>query len=540
VHARSATIMRWRLGFGLAVVVLFLATNSGSAGLLDASWMSPTTNVDGSQLTDLASYRVYHGTGNAPCPGPSFFQVTSSTSSPPANQIVTLRLTGLASGTRYFASVTAVNSDGDESPCSPAASAVARSSFSVSPSGSLNFGSVNVGAFASQTLTVHNTAGGTVSGTVSVPAPFSVVSGSPFNLVGLNATQVVTVRFRPTTTATATANVTITADGDTMSRNVSGNGTGGALTLTSLTANPAAPRPPGSTVTVTAGATGGTAPYQFKWLLWDGATWTAVRNWSASNTFVWTPSTSNPNYRVGIWVRSAGETADQPSGYPTNTGAANSILFPIQGPVLKLTSLTANLAAPRPPSSTVTVTAAATGGTAPYQFKWLLWNGATWTAVRNWSTSNTFTWTPSTPNPNYRVGVWVRSAGETADQPSGYPTYIGAANSILFPIQGPILTLTSLTANLGAPQSSGSTVTLTAGATGGTAPYQFKWLLWNGATWTAVSNWSTSNTFVWTPSTPNPNYRVGVWVRSAGETADQPSGYPTSIGAANSILFPIN
>jgi len=123
--------------------------------------------------------------------------------------------------------------------------------------------------------------------------------------------------------------VTVAADGETISRIVSGNGAGGALTLTSLTANLSAPRPPGSAVTFTATATGGTAPYQFKWWLWNGVTWTVLRDWSTSNTFAWTPSTPNPNYRVDVWLRSAGETADQPSGYPANSGAYGDIAFPI-------------------------------------------------------------------------------------------------------------------------------------------------------------------------------------------------------------------
>src|SRR2546425_5046217 len=269
--------MRWRLALGLALGAVLLAANPGSAGILDATWTAPTTNTDGSPLTDLASYRVYHGTGSAPCPGPTFSQVASSTASPPANQTVSFRLTGLSAGTTNFVAITAVDTGGMESACSSTANAPARITFAVSPTGAVNFGSVNLGAFADQTFTVQNISGGTVSGAVSVPAPFNIVSGSPFTLVGLNATQTVTVRFRPTTTATATVNTTFSADGDAISRNVSGTGTTpNALALTSLTANLTAPQPPGSTVTFTAAATGGTAPYQFKWWLDDGATFTML------------------------------------------------------------------------------------------------------------------------------------------------------------------------------------------------------------------------------------------------------------------------
>src|SRR5262244_2243398 len=69
--------------------------------------------------------------------------------------------------------------------------------------------------------------------------------------------------------------------------------------LTGLTAESASPMP-GTTVALTAIAAGGTAPYQFKWWLWDGATWTVLQDWSASNTFAWTPSTSNPSYAVAV------------------------------------------------------------------------------------------------------------------------------------------------------------------------------------------------------------------------------------------------
>src|SRR2546422_286034 len=237
----ARVLRRWLLGLGLALGGILLATNPGSAGILAASWTAPTTNTDGSPLTDLASYRVYYGTASTPCPGSSFVQVTSSTSSPPPNQTVTARLTGLTTGALYFVVVTAVGTGRMESACSSVASASARIGFAVSPTGTVNFGSVNLSTFADQTLTVQNTVGGTVSGTASVPAPFSIVSGSPFSLVGLNATQTVTVRFSPTSTATATANVSFAAGVDTISRIVSGSGTDATapgVTITAPTANP--------------------------------------------------------------------------------------------------------------------------------------------------------------------------------------------------------------------------------------------------------------------------------------------------------------
>ena len=277
-------IMRRRLTLGLALGAVLLASGchpksqdasrsdpdsapappsappsgppSGSAAILDASWVAPTTNTDGSSLTDLAFYRLYYSTASTPCPQSSFFQVASPTPSPQINETVTYRLTGLWTGARYFVAVTAVDSGGLESACSPVANAVARS------------------------------AGNTTDQLSGSPANTGASEGSPF------AIQV------PVSTLSG-----LTAESD--------------------------PRLPGTTVTFTATAAGGTAPYQFKWWLWDGATWTVLEDWSTANTFAWTPGTPNPNSAVGVWVRSAGNTADQPDGYPAYTGAYGVIPFAI-------------------------------------------------------------------------------------------------------------------------------------------------------------------------------------------------------------------
>ena len=180
---------------------------------------------------------------------------------------MTFRLTGLATGTLYYASVTAVDTSGSESACSTVASAVARIDFAVSPTGTMNFGSVNLGSFADQTFTVSNTGGGTASGTASTSAPFSIVSGSPFGLVGVGASQAVTVRFTPTASATATTNVTFMANGGTIWRIVAGTGSGTDTTppTVAITAPTAGAKVAG-TVTVSAGASDnvGVVGVQFK------------------------------------------------------------------------------------------------------------------------------------------------------------------------------------------------------------------------------------------------------------------------------------
>jgi hypothetical protein len=84
---------------------------------------------------------------------------------------------------------------------------------------------------------------------------------------------------------------------------------------------------------------------------------------------------------------------------------------------LTVTGISANKMSPQPAGATISFAATASGGTTPYQFKWWILNGSTSTVGRQWSTSNTFSWTPTSPSTTYRVRVWARNASSTADQP---------------------------------------------------------------------------------------------------------------------------
>lgn len=91
----------------------------------------------------------------------------------------------------------------------------------VTPS-SHDFGTVTVGSFADRNFTVQNTGGGTLTGTASTSAPFSIISGGSYNL-GAGASQSVTVRFSPSSATTFAGNVTFTG-GAGATRAVTGTG----------------------------------------------------------------------------------------------------------------------------------------------------------------------------------------------------------------------------------------------------------------------------------------------------------------------------
>jgi hypothetical protein len=120
-------------------------------------------------------------------------------------------------------------------------------SLSVTPA-SQNFGTISVGSTADRSFVVQNTGGGTLTGTVSATAPFSILSGGSFSLA-LGATQTVTVRFTPTTSGVFSSNVSFTSNGGNLQRAVTGTAPGVA-SITPSTVDLAAP-PASFTVTGT-------------------------------------------------------------------------------------------------------------------------------------------------------------------------------------------------------------------------------------------------------------------------------------------------
>jgi FtsP/CotA-like multicopper oxidase with cupredoxin domain len=181
-----------------------------------------------------------------------------------------------------------------------------------------------------------------------------------------------------------------------------------------------------------------------------------------------------------------------------------------------LSAVTPNQTSPYPASgfSPITWTATSSGGIAPvqYQFSRRLGAGAA-TIVQTWSTSNTFTWTPTTAQTGtWTIIVTVRNAGATASQGT-----LTSASFVLTAYAAP--TVTGLSANGAAVV--GSPNTWTATATGGAAPlqYQFWRYSYNTGVWSMVQA-STVNTYTWTPAGPDiGNALVEVLVRSAGSTA---------------------
>jgi hypothetical protein len=197
-------------------------------------------------------------------------------------------------------------------------------------------------------------------------------------------------------------------------------------------------------------------------------------------------------------------------------------------------TLSPNVPSPEPTGTNVTWQAAASGGVTPYQYQWTLSNGVTSTVVGPWGTASSWSWTPTTATA-YQVTVAARSAGSTSatgdisrqsapfvvTSPTATPPTVTPPTVAAPPTVTPVSSA-SLAANLPSPQVTGTRIQWSASGTGGVVPYQYKFSLYNGSTWTDMTAWTTTSTWTWLPTTQSNNYVIRVWLRSAGETADTP------------------
>jgi len=277
-----------------------------------------------------------------------------------------------------------------------------------------------------------------------------------------------------------------------------------------LAANRTFPTAAGSPITWTASATAGTAAVQYRfWRNDPGVGWQMVQDYSATNTYTWTPGTSDAGeHLVQVWVRAVGS----PNTSDSFLGTAP---FTITRPIAALTSFQSSVAFPQPTGSAIRWDAAATGGAVEYKF-WLFKDGVGWSVLQDYSTTSNVTWTPTTTG-TYALQVWARLVGSTVnfDDWRGSGTF-AISNSA--PVQ------VSLAASTPAPFSPGSPITWRALATGGSAgPLQYKFWRYDGSTsqWTMLQDYSPSNSVTWTPTDPSDlgTHAVEVWVKSAGSGA---------------------
>lgn len=169
-----------------------------------------------------------------------------------------------------------------------------------------------------------------------------------------------------------------------------------------VTSDRTSPQPLGTTVWFEAAASGGEAPYEYRWAIWNGRDW-ALTPWTTRNTLAWMPVTANGGYEVQAQVR----TSTSASG---NAEARATVVYAIH-PVVSRVRVRADRPSPQPPGTPVTFVAEADRSAGPLEYRWMLWDGQQYRPLTGYGAAERFTWTPEGAGGTYEVQVRVRRAG---------------------------------------------------------------------------------------------------------------------------------
>jgi hypothetical protein len=176
-----------------------------------------------------------------------------------------------------------------------------------------------------------------------------------------------------------------------------------------LTTNTVFPVAPGSMVDWTADIPDPTANFEYEFWVYSVATgsWSLGKTYGADHNFRWIPA-STGSYYLQAWARRVGSSLAYEVYRTTNE------LVVSQGPA-QLVSLTSNVSLPATFGTPITWTASASGGTAgPLQYQFWRWDSTGWVMVQNYSSMNSYTWTPTANDVgDHALQVWVRSAGSS-------------------------------------------------------------------------------------------------------------------------------
>ena len=242
----------------------------------------------------------------------------------------------------------------------------------------------------------------------------------------------------------------------------------------------------GSPIIFNATVTYGKAPYTYNFLVYNSITDSLVTsalitNDLTSNTFAWKSSLVGSIYANVI-------VTDAESNTISSDYTSNIIINPytnMQTPTISVSRNALNV------GQTVAFMANVIGGAEPYTYNFLIFNSLTNNLVANFlSSSNTFSWTPLTPNTVYANVIVTDYDSNTANSLNSNNVYV--ANLAL-----PSLAVSSFTFD------AGQTASFNAVSGGGTPPYTYNFVIINSATGSVLksilsTSSSSTNSVTWT------------------------------------------
>jgi len=294
---------------------------------------------------------------------------------------------------------------------------------------------------------------------------------------------------------------------------------GQACTSLAVSTSPPSPSSMGTTVTVTAQASGCPNPsplYRFALMPPGASSYQQAQAYSTSPTFSWNTAGLVPgSYRFSVWARDANSSGL----FGNSDGRWDTYNNDTTYSLTSCSSLSVSVAPPSPleVGNTVTLTAHANGCSNPvYHFSLMAPGASSYVLVQDYSSSATFTWNTTGLAPGtYRFSVWARdanSSGFFGNSDGRWDTYNNDTTYSLTSCSS-----LSVTVSPSSPSASGTTVTVTASAAGCSNPvYHFSLMAPGSSSYVLVQNYSSSATLTWNTTGLAPGtYRFSVWARDS-------------------------
>ncbi|WP_443659949.1 N-acetylmuramoyl-L-alanine amidase [Clostridium algidicarnis] len=240
----------------------------------------------------------------------------------------------------------------------------------------------------------------------------------------------------------------------------------------------------GDDINITVDSEGKDLSYRF-WIS-DGYKWKIVREYSSSNKYSWTPQKEG-NYTIFVDIKS--------EEFAPNENSSKQIDYKVVS-TPKINSIEMDKKDNAMVGDTVSIKANANSPNVLYKF-WVS-NGLGWELLSDYSTNNTFKWTPKVAG-NFKIGVDIKSVN-SSKQSDDYKeiTYnVGRDGEI-----------TAIKTDLISPQDSGKSIKIQAQQQGFKNPVYRFWIK-DDLGWKVVREYSSSDTFIWNPNRVGDN---SIWV----------------------------
>jgi hypothetical protein len=389
---------------------------------------------------------------------------------------------------------------------------------------SLSFGTILTNTAGTNTFTVENSGTGTLTGSATVPAPFSILSGGSYNLTA-GQSQTVSVLFSPTAAGNYAQTLALTGAGGT-NLAVSGAATNApipvisvgasSLSLGTILTNTAAT----NTFTVQNSGTGtlaGTATVAAPFSILSGGSYSLTAGQSQTVSVLFSPTTAG-SYIQTLALTGAGGTNLAVSGVATN---APIPVISVGASSLSFGTILTNTAA----TNTFTVQNSGTGtltGTATVGVPFSILSGGSYSLTAGQSQTVSVLFSPTAAG-SYTQTLALTGAGGTNLAVSGVATNapipviaIGASSLSL----GTILTNTAATNTFTVENSGTGTLT-------GTATVGVPFSILSGGSYSLTAGQSQTVSVLFSPTAAG-NYAQTLALTGAGGTNLAVSGAATN------------